>query len=216
MATKKNNETPVVTINSEKILEEENQREFIILEGAIKDDFCHFKYEVIKGVGRGFQHSVKGDGVIMDDMREAFSKFNVHMAVMDDVFKHAGIDIMDIEQCHGEELTGLFTCTGFKIKSSGTMDSIVLVGNKWVSGGGRIEFETPRVPMDNLSSYKWWNELKTASDNAREEVALYMEGKYEVAELDPEEEKKKDKTGNLFDQQIQNDKADQEFENAAL
>lgn len=203
-----------------KGINQSTERDFIILEAQIKDDFCHFKYEIISGVGKGFEHGVKGDGIILDDMRNAFAQFNVHLAFMDDVFKHSDIEILDIDQHHGHELTGLYHVTGFKIKGDGTFDSIVLRGNKYVSGGGRIEFETPKAALDNLSSYKWWDELKAAADAAREEVALYMEGKYELA-VDDEEEEKDAKTGNLFAaQQLEAAEStfddDADFKNAAL
>ena len=39
--------------------------------------------------------------------------------------------------------------------------------------------------MDELSSYQWKNELKTAVDNIRHEVALYKEGNFDVVDEMP-------------------------------
>ena len=57
---------------------------------TIKDDYCHYAYEITAGVGLGDTHAVKGKGIIKDDMRDTFRVFNAHMAVIDDVFKHSG------------------------------------------------------------------------------------------------------------------------------
>lgn len=167
----------------------ELKRPFDITAALIKDGFCNYSYEIIEGVGLGDSHAVKGSGLIEDDMRNAFAVFNVHLAVIDDVFKHSDIEFDDVNKMHAEELTGLYHVTGFKIKGSKDNESIILVGNKYVSqAGGRLELETPKIPLDSLSSYKWYNELKTAADKARLEVALYKEGKYTAVEIIEEED----------------------------
>lgn len=170
-----------------KKLIDSNERDFEIKEATIKDDFCNYGYEITGGIGIGDTHNVKGSGIIDDDMRDAFAIFNVHLAVLDDVFKHSGIEITDIDTMHGHELTQLFHVTGFKIKGGKENECIVLIGTKYVSSaGGRFDLESPKIPLDNLSSYKWYNELKMTADRARDEVALYKEGKYTVVELEEE------------------------------
>lgn len=170
---------------------EEQQRPYTIATAQIKDGFCSYSYNIIRGIGTGDTHTVKGSGIVKDDMRTAFNKLNVHLAFMDDIFKHAGIEVDDIDTLHNHELTLLYNVTGFKIKGDEDNESIVLMGTKYVSGGGgRIEMETPKVALDNLSSYVWYNELKAAAADARLEVALYKEGKYDSPEVEEEEEKK--------------------------
>ena len=165
---------------------------FVIKEASIKDDFCNYTFEVTSGVGLGDSHTVKGKGIIKEDMRSAFAKLNVHLAMVDDIFKHSGIEFDDIDTMHGDELATLYNVTGFKIKGGDENESIVLIGNKFVSSaGGRIELETPRILIESSSSYKWWNELKAASDKARLEVELYKNGKYIPVEEDDEENPKK-------------------------
>lgn len=188
---------------------EETEKTFLIKEATIKDDFCNYSYEIISGIGIGDTHKVNGSGIIEGDMRNAFAVFNVHLAVIDDIFKHSKVKISDIDTMHGHDLTGLVNVTGFKIKGSNENESIVLIGNKYVSeAGGRIELVTPRIPLDNLSSYKWYNELKVAADKARLEVELYKGGKYTPVEV--EEVKEETQQPNLFDQ------PDAEFENAKV
>lgn len=182
----------------EALLTPEEKRPYVITAASIKDDYCTYSYEVTEGIGIGDPHKVPSTHIILDDMRTAFGVFNVHLAVIDDVFKHADITFEDIDKMHGEELTGLYQVTGFKIKGSKDNESIILMGTKYVSqAGGRIELESPKIPLDSLSSYKWYNELKIASDKARLEVALYKEGKYEIPE--PEEEDHKTQTKITFE-----------------
>lgn len=168
-----------------------NQRSFKIVEASIKDDFCNYTYEVTKGVGLGDKHKVDGKGIVMDDMLTAFASFNVHLACIDDVFLHSKTEFDDIDTMNNHEFTFLYLVTGFKILGGEDNESIILSGNKYVSSaGGRIEIKSPKIPLDNLSSYKWYNELKTAANKARREVEEYKEGKYEAVLEDPEEEKK--------------------------
>lgn len=214
---KKGSKENPVTITTETIKDMAaamgQKRPFEITMAAIKDDFCNYSYEIVDGIGIGDSHAVKGSGLIDDDMRNALSVFNVHLAVIDDVFKHSDVQFEDIDKMHGEELTGLYHVTGFKIKGSKDNESIVLVGNKYVSqAGGRLELETPKIPLDNLSSYTWFEQLKIAADKARLEVALYKEGKYTAVEVVEEADLKQ--TSITFEQGADDDMKD--FEGATV
>lgn len=159
---------------------EDQLRNYVITEAKIKDDFCHYSFKTIRGLGVGEEHSVKIDNIITDDMKDAFSRLNVHLAVIDDVFKHADVEIDDIDTLHNDSLTLLYHVHAFKITGSEGDESIILMGSKYLhTAGGRMDIKTPKIPLDNLSSYPWYNELKTAADAARLEVARYKEGKYE-------------------------------------
>lgn len=166
-----------------------SSRDYIVTEAAIKDDFCNYTYEITAGVGISNTHTVKGKHIILDDMRTAFAQFNVHLAVLDDAFKIAGIEIGDIDQFHGDDITGRYVVTGFKIKGGKDNESISLVGTKYsYTAGGRMAITTPFIALDNLSSYKWYNEFRDAAGKAREEVALYQEGKFRMVETDDDDE----------------------------
>lgn len=180
MAKKGSKENPITTEDLENL----EKPPYLIIEAALKDGFCNYTYEVAKGLGEGDKHAVKGSGLVKDDMNNAFHAFNVHLACIDDVFKHSGIEIENIDDYHTHELAGLYSVTAFSIKGSEESESIILTGTKYLSCGGRIQIPSPKIPLDNLSSYKWYNELKAAADRAREEVALYKEGKYEPVEVE--------------------------------
>ena len=153
--------------------------DYKITAASLKDDICNYTFEITSGVGEGEVHSVKGHGIAKDELIDAFRKFNVHMACIDDVFKHSNITIENLNAFENHTLTALYYVTGFKIKGHGDDEAIVLIGVKQISAtGGRIAIETPKIPMDKLSSYTWYNELKEAADNARYEVDRYKCGNY--------------------------------------
>ncbi len=156
---------------------------FEITGGVIKDDLCDYTFDIKSGIGKGDSHSVKGKGLIDDDLKDAMAKFNVHLASIDDVFKHSDVDIENINKMHSHELATLYHVTGFQIKGSEENESIILIGTKSIgSSGDRMTLKTPRITLDKLSSYEWHKELKKAVDNARNEVELYKGGKCTVVE----------------------------------
>ena len=149
----------------------------------------NYQYEIIGGPQTGFKHKVDGIGIVDNDLKEAFAKLNVHLAVIDDIFHHSEIEVQDIDTMHNDPRATLYNVTGFRIKGNDESGAVILKGNKYLSGGARMELETPRTPMDDLSSYKWHNELKTAVDKCLLEVALYHAGKYTLVEEEEKPEK---------------------------
>lgn len=171
----------------------------VIMEAAIKDDFCNYKYEFVGGHFDGFVPNVNGKGIIDEDLRNAFLKLNVHLAVADDIFKHSDVAIKSISSMHKHELAQLYFVTGFKMKGGEDNECIVLIGTKFLSTGSRMSLESPKIPIDPSSSYKWYNELKQAADDCRHEVMAYHEGKFTNVEKDEEEEPVLKQTKMKFD-----------------
>lgn len=205
MAKKKNK---VIEMSADALMElTEIKKEFEIVKAIIKDDFCNYSFSVLDGVGIGDTHNVTGTGIVLDDMITAFQEFNRHFACIDDVFKHSKVEIENIDSMENHELCALYSVNGFSIHGSSENESIVLYGSKYLSIGGRIDFKTTRVALDGLSAYRWWNELKTASDNARKEVELYKAGKYTPVE---EKEKANPKQLKITDDMDANDSEESE------
>ncbi|MES2395636.1 MAG: hypothetical protein V4549_06520 [Bacteroidota bacterium] len=180
-----------------KVLDE---KPFKIMSASIVDDFCNYAFEIKSGVGIGDRHTVKGNGIVDQDMKDAFERLNVHLAAIDDVFKHSGIEVSNIDKLRPHVLTGDYEVTGFKIFALGENEAIVLIGHKHVScSGERMDLQTPKIPLDNLSSYQWYNELKEAADEARLEVELYKGGKCTKVEESDEEDPKQLNIGHEMD-----------------
>ncbi len=173
-----------------KKTEPKEQKPYIITDAVLAEGFCNYSFKVCEGHDAGDTHKVKGSGLVLEDMPKAFQKFNAHLACIDDVFEHSGTDVTSISKMHNHELTALYDVTGFKIKGSEENESIILMGTKEVQcSGGHIAIQTPAIPLDSLSSYPWWKELKDAADDARNEVAEYKQGKCEAVEekTDPQQ-----------------------------
>lgn len=164
--------------------EELPKKPYIIIGAKMRDSFCDYTFEVQTGTGIGDKHSVKGAGIATDDLVNAFQSLHKHAACIDDIFQHKGIEVSNIDKMENNESTALYHVDEFKIHGSEENESISFKGSKALHVGGRASFETPRIALDSLSAYKWYNELKEASDNLRNEVELYREGKVVVSEDD--------------------------------
>lgn len=183
--------------------------DFVVTQAAIKDGFLNYSYEILKGPNRGFVHNVKGKGIIMDELQEAFNKFNVHLAVIDEVFKHSDIEIGNIDKFHANELSLNYSVTAFKLKGDEGAESVMLTGYKGTALGD-IDIISPQIAIDNLSSYKWHNELQSAVEEARHQVELYMGGNFELPE---KEDKPTAKQMTIGQEGFDND---QDFKEAAV
>lgn len=172
------------------------EKPFVIMSAAIKDGFCNYAFEIKTGVNIGDINNVKGSGIIDSDLEYAFGKLNVHLAALDDIFKHSDTEVVNIDKMHTNPLTMEYEVTGFKIKGGDENESIILVGHKRIScSGERMALETPKIPLDKLSSYEYWKDLKKASELCREEVELYKGGKCTPVEPEEKEDKKQLKIG---------------------
>lgn len=158
-------------------------QEISITGATVKDDFLNpFIYKVTEGVGEGFEHKVKGVGLIKDSLRDSFAKLNVHLAAVDDIFKHNKIDVKNIDKMHNHALTALYEVHGFKMKGEEGAETVVLTGTKDIGSLGRIKIDTPPIQIDNLSGYLFYNELRDAIAEVRKEVKLYANGNYDAPE----------------------------------
>jgi hypothetical protein len=174
-----------------------NQRNYKIVEATVKDGFCNYKFEITNGVGAGQVHSVTDKKNVVDqDLYEAFSKFNAHLAVIDRAFKHSGIEVKDIDKMHGHKLSTDYRVFSFKMKDKKGYETIQLFGEKHVDLGFET-IDSPEISLDNLGGYDWYNELQEAASNALEEVALYAEGK--GTPVEPKEEKPDKAQMGIFD-----------------
>jgi hypothetical protein len=197
--------------NSDNVLKIE--KDVLITGAVIKDDYCHYSYDVNKGVGLGDVHNVKGTGIIEDDMKDAFQKMNVHLAIVDDVFKHSKIEILKLDPYHNHEFASLYRVNGFKTKGTDESMSIILMGTKYLTSGGHMELVSPKIPLDQISSYPFWKELKAALEDVQEEVELYRNGKYIKREP---EETENPKQLSIADALRESENADNELANARV
>lgn len=146
---------------------------------TIVDDFCNYTYDILKGIGEGNTHNVKGKAIVHEDLKNAMQVLDRHMACIDGAFKLSGTKFDNIDQLENDELTANYAVSGFKTKGIEDSLSVYLIGKKTVAPIGQMELKTPKVDITEMSSYQWHNELKEAIESLKREVKLYHEGKCE-------------------------------------
>ena len=159
-----------------------------ITNAAIKEGLCNYGYEILKGAGTGDKiPNWKGSNEVHEDMLVAFQKLDVHLALIDDAFKHSREteQITSLDELAEHPIAGLFSVTGFKVQGSDENLGFIITGDKNVTTGF-ITLETPKITKS--SGYEYFEELEEVIDNCIEEVYQYMNGKYapksNQAELD--------------------------------
>jgi hypothetical protein len=184
------------------------ERGYEITAATIKDMLCNYELTVTGEENHGDKMKVTGSGIVDQDMLAAMAKLNVHLACLDDAFKTAGVEILDIDKMRGHELTANYTVTGFKVKGGTGNESLILIGHKYISlAGDHMELTTPKIPLSQSSSYTWHNELSDVCELIREEVSLYREGKY--TEKEPKEKEDPDQLS-LYDKGDEDSEAETE------
>jgi hypothetical protein len=183
MARKKKEEVIVVDIatfeKASNRLKKNNDleafnKEVEIKSAILKDDFCNYSYELKSGITAGDELSRSGASIVHDDLKERFAQLNAHIAYMDMAYDMAKQDVIDIDDCHNNEIASMYYATGFKLSGNGENESVILTGIKHVKYGS-IDIKTPKLPFD--SSYPFANELRVAIDDCIAEVDAYMHGK---------------------------------------
>lgn len=171
---------------ADKLSKDAEQKPYEITSASIKEQLCNYGYEIKTGPCAGDKIPTrKGSAEVHQDMNDAFAELNVHLAIIDDAFQYVFDELDSLEVLRIHAVAGRFTVTGFKIQGSLENEGFVLIGEKYV-GHGNIGLETPKISAS--SNYQFYDELKEAIENAREEVEEYMNGKsapkYEQGELD--------------------------------
>lgn len=176
------------------------KRNFAIIGATLRDGIVNYSFEVVSGVGTGLIHHVTNSkGICKESLKTAFSRLAVHMAAIDKVFALQKIDVTDIDKHHTDEITYNYLVGGFKISKN----KVTLSGLKFIDLGS-IKIETPKILIDELSSYQWYNELKTEIENCCEEVAKYSEGNYDDPELanENEDQYENENQKEIFDEEM--------------
>lgn len=189
-------------------------RNFSIVKADIKDDFCNYTFEVTDGVGIGDRHKVEGkSGTIKEELRKAIAAFNFHLAYIDCAFLNAGIEVETIHDVinhnlRDHELSELYKVTGFTLSGTENNLSVVLSGHKYSGTAfGYIDIKsTPKVQIDELSSYKLHEDLLEIVKEAQDQVARYKEGNYIPVATDEDEEDTGDATQLTIGDQIAGEK----------
>jgi len=160
------------------------EKQVEIKAATLKDDFCHYAYEIKDGPTAGDEVKRKGSLIVHNDLKNAFFKLNAHLAVICEEINPSVInDIESIEKYDDsihtldsvEQIVSHFHVNSFAISGNGENESVILSGSKRLSNGDFVELKSPKTAWD--SNYQFINELRAAIDIATEEVVEYMYGK---------------------------------------
>lgn len=171
----------------------------------MKDGLLNYTYEIRKGTGARNTHTVKGKGLFEEDLSNAFLKLNVHLTAIDDIFKHSGLEITNIEKMKNNPMVALFGVSGFALSGYKENLTVKLFGHKVIDSSSEwMEIDTPKILLSEFSSYKWAKKLKEAIDDVLEEVEEYHNGKF----TEPEKAEKDASQTSLLDLDQQHDPVD--------
>jgi hypothetical protein len=170
-------EEKVIKIDS-KVIENlvdrfEEEKDVEIKSASLKDAVCNYSYELLTGRTVGDILNRRGNHIIHDDLQEAFKKFNVFLAHLDDAYT-GNDNSTKLSFLESESETELYTVSSFKITGVEENKAIILSGNKYVTSGV-IAFDAPKVKLNG--SYIYLSELLEVLANVIEEVEKYMDGK---------------------------------------
>ena len=106
--------------------------------------------------------TMSSDAPIHPDLESAFKKLVPHFALLTEEVSH-GIAAGTIEQNEPfHELLDKFTVTGFSLGGSGDSEGVVIIGNKELVTGKKVNFNSPFQTFydDSSEAYPYTHELK--------------------------------------------------------
>jgi hypothetical protein len=164
-------------------------KEIEIRSGHLKDNmFCHYGYDHTVSANTTDNVARKSQVPVHDDLKVAFRKLNVHLAVIceeinpDDIPDIDNLPELDPDPDMTEEdqdplavKLSRFSVSAFKIVGNGENEGVVLTGQKRLSTLEFVKLETPVTRWQG--DYPYVNELHVAIFNLVEEIEQYMQGK---------------------------------------
>lgn len=123
--------------------------------------------------------TMSSDAPIHPDLESAFKKSVPHFALLTEEVSQ-GIAAGTIEQNEPfHELLDKFTVTGFSLGGSGDSEGVVIIGNKELVTGKKVNFNSPFQTFydDSSEAYPYTHQLKQDVNAVIYEVEQYMDGK---------------------------------------
>jgi len=164
----------VFTILADKLgLADQVQKDVEIKSASLKDALCNYSYELLVGKMKGDGLSRKGTHIVHEDLQDAFSKFDVFLAHLDDAFT-GNDNATELSFLEGEPETKSYFVSSFKITGVEENKALIISGTKDVTNG-TISFDAPKVKLNG--NYLYLTQLTDCLDNVIKEVEFYMNGK---------------------------------------
>jgi len=158
----------VFTINADQ-----TPKEVEIKSASLKDALCDYSYELLTGKTKGDNLNRKGTHIVHEDLQDAFDKFRVFFAHLDDAYT-GNDNATELSTLIAEPETENYYVSSFKITGVEENRSLIISGTKYVNAG-TISFSAPKVKLNG--NYLYLSQLEDCLDNAIKEVEYYMNGK---------------------------------------
>ena len=158
---------------SKKGLADQVLKDVEIKSASLKDALCNYSYELLVGKMKGDALSRKGTHIVHDDLQDAFSRFDVFLAHLDDAFT-GNDNATELSFLEAEPETENYSVSSFKITGVEENKSLIISGSKTVSNGV-ITFDSPKVKLNG--GYLYLTQLNEVLQEVIEEVEFYMNGK---------------------------------------
>lgn len=169
-------------------IEEEEFKPIQIKSGSLKDIFCHYTYDHTIQQNTTNNVICKSHLPIHDDLKNAFGRFNAHLAVI-------------CEEIHPDEITDIdnlptlnpdlpvndpsqdpmavkisrYSVSSVRIVGNGENEGVILTGMKQLTTAALVGLETPVTKFS--SEYAFVPELRIATSDLVSEIEQYMNGK---------------------------------------
>jgi hypothetical protein len=198
MPRKGSKENPLTSGDLKSIVENGTLEKEIEITGAtLNGDFCNYSYDLLKGKTKGDSVNRKGSNIFHDDLKKAFWKLNVHLALIceeidalevEDIEALENIIFEDIKDENGKtiekdvfdkgsiaDIVTRFKVSSFAISGTGENESVVLIGTKTLSTGDHVGLKSPKTHWEG--EYLFINELRSVVGDLKQEVEEYSNGK---------------------------------------
>lgn len=198
MPRKGSKENPLTSGDLKSIITNGTLEKEIEITGAtLNGDFCNYSYDLCKGKTQGDSVNRKGSNIFHEDLKKAFWKLNVHLALIceeieakkvDDINELEDIIFDDTKDADGKliekeefkkgsiaDQVTHFKVSSFTITGTGENESVVLAGTKTLSTGDHVGLKSPKTAWDG--EYLFINELRAVVDDLKKEVEEYSNGK---------------------------------------
>lgn len=171
----------VITIDADKFMKaaankgfaDQVEKDVEIKSALLKDALCNYSYELLIGKMKGDSISRKGTHIVHEHLQEAFAKFDVFLAHLDDAFT-GNDNATELSFLEEEPETDSYSVYSFKITGVEENKSLIISGTKEVSNG-TIAFDAPKVKLNG--GYLYLTQLTEVLENVIKEVEFYMNGK---------------------------------------
>lgn len=140
--------------------------------------FCTYAYEQHLSNDISNKTKTTSDLPVHDDLKNAFGKLNVHMAIICEDLLPAEVDLDSLEGVSesAKAIIDSFSATSIKMDGELGSDGVFISGTVKLSTGEILKLETPKINFSN-SKYALLSDLTINVYDLIEEVNLYIGGK---------------------------------------